>query len=706
MEPDMKNNSPKKVMLKQTRSPDKPRRFDVRVYAAAGVIILAAVLTYANSFAGVFVFDDGYGILENTSIRTLWPLSIPLHPPGQGYAVQNRPILNLTLAVNYAFGQLDPWGYHAVNLGIHIAAALTLFGLLRRILLLEDMPQDLREGATPLAFASALLWAVHPLQTEGVTFVIQRAEILAALSILLVLYGMVRGNASPRAWLWYLFATVVAALGAGCKETAAVALPLAAMMDRVFLSKSVREMLRRRWMFYLGLSASWAILAWLTFSSAGRGPAAGFGKGMSAWQYARTQFGVITHYLSLCYWPHPLVVDYGDRVANTFQEIVPYAIFIGALLAAVVTGFFYRPKVAFLGAAFFLLLAPSSSVIPLVSQTAAEKRMYLPLACVIVLTLLAARALWRRVAAAMDKPGTRAIVRIVPAAAVVLVAVSMAWASCQRNAEYRSELVLWELTAQRCPQNPRAHQNYAEQLTRANRVPQAIEEFSAAIRLKPVDPDSYESRGVLYGLLGRHDEAMADFRKTVQLAPKYAAAYYGMGNIYFLEKQYEQALDNYNKAIEYQPYSGEAHYRRGNVQRELGDYKAAMADYDKAVELRPDLADAFFARGNLEMLTDLPQRAYEDYTRAIELHPADADSYSNRAEALSAMGRFDEALADCNTAIRMAPNDPRGYAQRTVLHYRAKRYDAAWADLAVAEKLGAKMRPEFLEALKTASGRK
>ena len=174
------------------------------------LIILAGLAAYANSFSDAFVFDDIDSIVSNPAIRHLWP-------PWKFFATLNRPILNLSLAVSYATwgsNALSPTGlnaasFHAFNIAVHILAALTLFGLVRRTLLQSRQEPFAVHSAVVskhsaignrksaiacgLALATALLWEVHPLQTEAVTYIIQRAESLAGLFYLLALYCVVRG---------------------------------------------------------------------------------------------------------------------------------------------------------------------------------------------------------------------------------------------------------------------------------------------------------------------------------------------------------------------------------------------------------------------------------------------------------------------------------------------------------------------------------
>src|SRR5690606_25996870 len=143
-------------------------------WLAPALLLVAVAAAYSNSLHGEFIFDDHQSIPGNPSIRRLQPLSEVLFPPADitgdgGRTIDGRPALNLSLAVNYALHELDVRGYHLANLVLHALAALALYGVVRRTLLLPRWSEPLRHRATPLAFLCALLWALHPLQTESVT---------------------------------------------------------------------------------------------------------------------------------------------------------------------------------------------------------------------------------------------------------------------------------------------------------------------------------------------------------------------------------------------------------------------------------------------------------------------------------------------------------------------------------------------------------
>src|SRR5262245_43870590 len=218
-----------------------PARADSRSPLWIAALIVAVVATYANSFWGIFLLDDTRAIVENSRIQELWPLGPILSGP--------RPVVDLSLAVNYAISGVRPWSYHAVNLLIHLFATLTLFGLVRRTVLRINS-ERLKVGATPIAFATAILWAIHPLQTQAVTYVIQRSESMMAMFYLLTLYCFARGAIENRRE-WYAAAVVACALGMGSKAVMITAPVVVLLYDRAFVASRWREIWEHRWGVHL-----------------------------------------------------------------------------------------------------------------------------------------------------------------------------------------------------------------------------------------------------------------------------------------------------------------------------------------------------------------------------------------------------------------------------------------------------------------------
>ena len=499
---------------KAVGAPARPRR---GIFLAAGLIALATVAAFSNSFAGPFIFDDKPAIAENPTIRQLWPLSKALCPPNRGEPVTGRPLLNLSLAVNYAISELDVWSYHATNLAIHLLGSLLLFGILRRTFLLPAMRERWGAAATPLAFVIALFWAIHPLQTESVTYIVQRAESLVGLFYLLTLYCFLRGVGSARAVVWHTGAVLACLLGMASKEVMVSAPLIVLLYDRTFLAGSFREAWRRRGRFYLALAGTWLLLGWLVISAGGRGGTAGFGVGISWWAYLCTQFGAIVHYLRLCVWPHPLLLDYGTR--HGAWRLGDPALCDRARVAR---GGHGRGVVAMAESWFSgsVVLCDLGADFQCRSGGDADGRGTSHVSA----PGGGADGLggWRMscgpVASVPAEDFARGL-RVVDISLVTCVAVALGIVTFQRNAVFRSGLSIWQDTVAQAPGNERAHNNLGVLLAGCGQTDEAITHYQKALGIKPDYGDAHNNLGVLWLAAGSSTKPLPISRRRLQSSP-------------------------------------------------------------------------------------------------------------------------------------------------------------------------------------------
>ena len=587
------------------------------------LIIAAGVLAYHNSFQGPFIFDDLDNILENPTIRHLWPLWKALSPPSASL-VGGRPVMNLSLALNHAAGGTRVWGYHAFNLSVHILAALTLYGVLRRTLLRPALRERLGAAADGVALAVALIWEVHPLQTEAVTYISQRCESLMGLFYLLTLYAFIRGTESrKRALLWFTLSIITCFLGMATKEVMVTAPMMVLLYDRTFVSGNYREAWTRHWGLYLALASSWLLLA---HSMAGlQSRSVGYGMGVTWWGYALAECPTIVQYLRLAVWPAPLVFDYGKYVLPTsLAPVTPYALILAVVATGVLFALKRLPVIGFVGAWFFMILAPTSSVVPVAGSPVAEHRMYLPLASVVTLAVVAAFTAGRR----FFNRQQGLVLESVACACVALLFISL---TIQRNWDYNSARTIWQDTVQKAPYNPRAYCNLGIALVHTGKVQEAVSQYEQALRLAPDYIEVHYNLAIALARQGRLQEAMAHWEQALRSKPDYAEAHNNLGVALMRLGRMQEAIDHYQQALRIKPDYAACHDNFGLALLQMGKPQAALAEFEQALQIEPDYSEAHYDLALALEQAGKPREAIRQYEEVLRIKPDNIGTQNNLA---------------------------------------------------------------------------
>ena len=510
-----------------------------------------------------------------------------------------RPLLSLSFALNHALNKAlskddapsnepQPRGFHLVNLAIHLAAGLLLLGIVRRTLCLEPFRRRYGRSAVGIGLAVALLWVVHPLNTESVTYIVQRAESLMGMLYLATLYCSLRGFQSGRAVYWYAAAVLACAAGMAVKEVMFTAPLLVFLYDGTFVSRSYRAAWEGRRGFYGALAATWSVF--LLLQLIGFDEAVQDFTARDPLAYAMTQPGVILHYLRLSFWPAPLVLEYDWPAARGAAEIVPGACVVGLLLALTGWGLYRRQWYGFLGAWFFLILGPSSSFAAL-AQHAAEHRMYLSLAAVIALVVLAGDALLRRV---LPDSGAR---RIVAACLLLLAAAALVARTHARNALYHDAVQFWTDNVRHRPLAYVAHSNLGVAYSDLKRFDQEIACYRRALEIEPELTETHNNLGNAYASLRRWDDAIASYRQAIEFDPGYADAHFNLGVAYSETGQWPGAVESFRHAVLYDANRADAHFNLGVAYSNTRQWAEAVECYRRAILLDPDSAATHYSLG-------------------------------------------------------------------------------------------------------------
>ena len=570
----------------------------------AGLIVLAAVGVYWNSFDGVFVLDDNHAIVRNARIRSLWPITGVLRNP--------RPVLQMSLAINHAAGGLDPWGYHAANLAFHVVAALALYGLLRRTFRRGRIRRRLGAAALPAALVATLIWTVHPLHTGAVTYIIQRAESLMAMFFLLTMYCAVRALSSRRHRAWSGMAVACCALGMGVKEVMVTA-PLAVMAwDWAFAGSRAGKLPRRRWL-YAALAATWLIV--LVRLTTGVTPtSAGFQTAVwTPLSYALTQFGVIVHYLRLTFWPAGQCLDPAWPPAQGLAAVAPPAALVGALAAVTAWALWRRRAWGFAGLWFFLILAPSSSIMP-IADAMFEHRVYLSLAAVVAVVVAGAVLVGRRLG---DMGVSRVGLSAGGVVAAAVVTAGLGVATLRRNAVYHDDLAMYRDVVAKAPWNPRGHRNLGAALDRRDRMAEAMVHFERAVRLLPNCPQTRNNYAFGLHKTGRVDEAMRQWRMALEIKSDLPEALHAVGVVYGRQGRYGEALKLFERALRASPLDADIHHSVGVALASAGRPAEAVRFFRKALALDPELVDGHYSLGRALAEEGKPGEAAAEFRRQL-----------------------------------------------------------------------------------------
>ena len=538
-------------------------RWSATILAILGIAGIA-FLAYSNSFGVPFVFDDRFWIVGNPAVQAIGAWDDVAKVYWQG---PNRFVGIMTLALNFRLGGLDVTGYHAFNFGVHLATALLIFVLVRLTFRSPRMRSSAiaRQGVV-VGFAAALLFVAHPLQTQAVTYIVQRLASLATffyvLALVLYAWWRTRGGAGTgRLTVTVVFGVAIVATILLAMKTKEIAftLPFCILLyEWVFFDPPRRAQLP----VLFGVLATLPVIP-LSFlrpgtpidhalSAASTVPSAL--QPLSRLEYARTQVVVVGRYLQLLAFPAAQNVDHDVRpVASLLEPRVVLSLAMLVALAAVAAVLWWAVMrrgaaradpgallVVFGVCWFFLGLSVESTVIP-IPDLIAEHRVYLPsvglsIAAAYVLVAIALRL----------APKRGALVAAVVATALGLV---LAWATHQRNELWRDELELWLDAAQKSPGRARPHINIASTLARRGDLEGAVQRYRVALAIDPYEAETQNNMGIACFKTNRIDEAISHFELAIRLNPDFGNAYYNLGIALGKKGQTQEAMEAMSKGL-------------------------------------------------------------------------------------------------------------------------------------------------------------
>lgn len=657
--------------------------FRVGVFAPPALVCLLTLAVYAPTRQAPFVYDDLPNIKLNQAIQISSLAPRELWHAATDAKLRRRPLANLSFAVNYWWGGLNVQGYHLTNWAIHLLVSLAVYQLALLTLRLADRnnggaveprPSAVDASQRLTAVVAMAIFALHPLQTQSVTYIVQRMNSLAALFYLTALLCYLAGrlSATPRRAAVFFVLAVVAWSAALASKENAVTLPLAIGLYEWLLLRSPRaKAIKPIYVLTaLTLAALAAAVGLRVFIASGQ--LQGYeNRDFTLDERLLTQARVVWRYAGLTLLPLPSRLNLLHEVETSRGLWSPPSTFAALAACAVYLAFCFKVARRWPVVALGLCWAPvhllvESSILPL--EMMYEHRMYLPLFG----PALALAWAWRQWV-----PGRGAARWFFPTGlALLLAALTHA-----RNQTWQTPLSLWNDVLAKSPNSARAYANRGGVYTAAGDWPSANRDLDRALEIRPGLVFARIARGAARHLQGDHRAAADDLWLAVETAPNdevRALALRNHGVVMTSLGKYPEALDDFTRALDIWPHEFESLFNRGNLHRLQGHYQQALDDYAACVQRRPAHAEA---HNNLAaLLAECPDTALRDSSRAIA-HAQTACRLrggTNNASFLDTLAAAHAAAGDFAEAARWQAKAVAAAApaEQPALRQRLRHYDA------------------------------
>lgn len=556
----------------------------INIRAALIILALFATIVYLPALRNGFVnWDDRYYVYGNPYIQTMgsgfihWAFTTEV-------AALWHPFTLISLAIDYSIWELQPIGYHLTNILLHTINTLLVFILAIKLMNLGTTT-ELRTSKRSLiaGVATAILFAVHPLHVESVSWVSERKDVLCALFYLLSIIYYLRyiSTTAPKRPYFYsvcLFFFIIAILS----KPMAVSLPLILLIIDFYFHKinEVRATLQNRLLEKLPFFAFSLILSIITIKMHTEEATASIKDiglmdriVVAIWAYIFYLFKMVFPFGLSPLYLHPAKID-----ILTFEYMGTIAVFSFITFICFLYMKSYRILLS-LWSYYLITLIPVIGIVQVGSQAAADRYTYLPSLSPFLLAGLGAAIGYERC--------TRKDCRFIITLFLLIISGIFISKTVKQISLWHDSISLWTYQLKLQPNTAfRVYNNRGEAYIELHRYQQAINEYNLAIKINSQDADVHYNRGIAYSKAGsHHEEAIKDFRSAIELKPQFSKAYNNLGNELRYTGRYEEAAMNFNKAIELDPQMGEAYYNLGLLYLKFGNTKHASTYLNKAHSL-------------------------------------------------------------------------------------------------------------------------
>ncbi len=576
------------------------------------VIIILTALSYFNTLNNSFVYDDNTYVVENRQIRSasnILKAFISSYPPdakGQGLY---RPLVTISYIFDYAVWGLNPKGFHLTNLILHIITSIIIY-----LLALEIIKTQWPSAVVGIVFA------LHPVHTEAVTWVVGRAEVMAGLFYFLSFLLYIKAGKSESFKNRLFIASNTSFFLALISKEIAITLPILLFAYDYFFSKwqdnsEIIRWLKNRYLFYIILTFAYIIIRYVVLGAFGPQKNLYFTPDVGLYERFLTIIVVIGYYISLLFLPLSLTVDYVfPKIASLNLPVLIYGGMLIFSLSIISFSYKMSKRLSFAILFFYITLLPVSNIMP-IGELIAERFLYIPLISFALLIGISTDYFFIRF--------SPRFLRIIISIPLILLALFYSLLTISRNYDWKDAFTLWKSTIYTTPASSVAHNNLGVEYAKKEDHVDAIVEYKKAIELSPRYSHALANLGDAYLKIGLIDEAIDFYKKAIEAEPDYSIAYNNLGFAYFEKRLYKEALSEYKKAIELNSKDPLFYNNFGNLY-------ASMKRYDDAIA---------------------------EYKKAISIDPLDTNAYNNSGAVYAQQGKFNEAEAEVRKALAIDPEN-------------------------------------------------
>jgi tetratricopeptide (TPR) repeat protein len=615
------------------------------------LLLLAALTTlvYGNTLEAPFYLDDAVNIVENPFVRLTDLSSENLVRSGFESPCSNRPLPNISFGLNYLIDRYNPTGYHIFNIIVHIVNGILLYFFTKTTLRVNAGDPE-HTCSEILAFFAALIWLVHPLQTQSVTYVVQRMNSMAAMFYMASLLWYTKGRLAAtkqEKWLWFLGCLVSWILALASKEIAATLPFFLLLYEWLFFQHGSTAWLRGNLGILAGVILVFGlpVLAYTDFAPF-RAIFSGYThRDFTPLQRVFTQFPVIGFYVGLILYPHPsrLSLLHDFDISRSLIDPPSTLIWAAAIVVCIFGAFWLARKEPLLSFSILWFLGNlmiESSMVSL--EIIFEHRTYLPsmLLCVSVV--------------ALSYRGLRH--HALATSIMCIVVATFSWWTLQRNSLWNNELAFWQDCARKTHNDVRVYHSLANARLKNQEIDKAVEAYEKALDIAPRHTESLVGLGHALRQKGDITGAIAVHKNAIAIAPNNGACYNELGADYLGQNEIDLAIPALEKAVGLAPYSYRAYNNLGLAYARQRNISDAVSMYEKAIAIRPDFALAYNNLGTLFLNPRGSQRAEVLFRKALELDPRSADAHGNMGLALIHGGQIEKGIREIEAALQLEPN--------------------------------------------------